>query len=201
MDIIKLPSVKLKGNVSLEEAIHKRKSIRSFKNGIIKIDYLSQLLWSAQGKREGFYRTVPSAGATYPLEVFIVVGVECVENLEAGLYHYQNQKHELKLLIKRDFRQYLASACLWQEFISEAQIIFIICADYNRTTGRYGQRGIRYVHIEVGHAAQNLSLQAVALGLGSVMIGAFRDEEVSSLLELPSQFKPLYIIPVGHCCD
>ncbi len=160
---------------------------------------LSQILWAAQGITNSLRkrRAVPSAGATYPLEIFVVCGRNSVEGIDAGIYHYDLARHSLTQHHKGDARIELATAALDQEFIYEAPVDIVICAEYERTLSRYGHRGERYVHIEVGHAGQNIYLQATALGLATVAIGAFNDEQVSEVLRLDKQYKPLYIMPVG----
>lgn len=195
---ILLPKVRKKSDVSLELAIQGRRSIRSYKDSALNLGQLSQLLWSAQGVTKRGYRAIPSAGATYPLELFIVLAQNGVEGLPEGVYHYHSESHSLSLIINGDFRNHLCSACLWQEFIKEAPSSIVIVADYSRTTRRYGSRGKRYVLMEAGHAGQNISLQAVAMGLATVMVGAFRDEEVSNVIKLSSNYEPLYVIPVGY---
>jgi SagB-type dehydrogenase family enzyme len=168
---------------------------------------LSQILWSAQGitGTRGF-KAAPSAGATYPLEIFVFVGKQGViaseakqapEELQAGIYHYEADSHSLSLHKPADLRPSLARAALDQEFIIDAPVDIVICALYHRTSYRYGRRGERYVHIEVGHVGENIHLQAVALGLATVEVGAFHDEEVREVLEVEEQIKPLYIMPVG----
>jgi len=196
---IYLPPPSQKGSVSLEEAIAKRQSVRDFTPEPISQSQLSQILWAAQGisNTRGRYRTVPSAGATYPLEVFVVCGRNCIEDIGDGIYHYDLAHHSLTLHHKGDVRLELARAALDQEFIYEAPVDIVICAEYERTAMRYGARGERYVHIEVGHAGQNIYLQATALGLATVAIGAFHDEAVREVLRLDKQYKPLYIMPVG----
>lgn len=195
---IKLPKPISKGEMSLDEAISKRRSIRIFKADCISLAQLSKLLWSAQGITEsGGYRTVPSAGATFPLEIFTVSGEQTIEGLSAGICHYKANKHTLILNLKGDFRNKLVEAALGQYSIATAPLCIVVCAEYSRTTNIYGQRGERYIHMEVGHAGQNISLQAIALGLASVMIGAFNDKEVCEVLKLNQQLRPLYIIPVG----
>ena len=196
---IHLPSPSQKGIVSLEEAIARRRSVRDFTPEPLSRSQLSQILWSAQGisNTSSGYRTVPSAGATYPLEIFVVCGTNCVEGIGDGIYHYNIDNHSLTLHHKGDIRLELAKAALNQEFIYEAPVDIIICALYERTTLHYGSRGERYVPIEVGHAGQNIYLQATALGLGTVAIGAFHDVEVREVLRLDKQYKPLYIMPVG----
>jgi len=140
---------------------------------------------------------VPSAGATYPLEIFAVCGDNGVERINSGIYHYDMNNHTLRLHHAGDVRLELMRAALGQEYIYEPPVDIVICAVYERTMQRYGSRGERYVHTEVGHAGQNIYLQATALGLGTVAIGAFHDEAVREALRLDKQFRPLYIMPVG----
>jgi len=195
---IKLPSPILRGKISLEQAISKRRSVRRFKDEPLTLEQLSQLLWSAQGTTgTGGGRAAPSAGATYPLEIFVVIGEQGIQSLAAGIYHYDAGNHSLTLHQTGDFRQELADTALGQSSIARCPVDMVICAIHPRTAYRYGRRGERYVHIEVGHVGQNVSLQAVALGLGTVMVGAFEDEEVRKVLGLEEQIKPLYIVPMG----
>jgi SagB-type dehydrogenase family enzyme len=188
-----------KGSVSLEEAIARRRSVRDFTPESISQSQLSQILWAAQGISNtwGEYRTVPSAGATYPLEIFVVCGGNSVEGISVGIYHYNVDSHSLLRHYDGDVRPELARAALDQDFIYQVPVDIVICALYERTAMRYGARGERYVHIEVGHAGQNIYLQATALGLATVAIGAFHDEQVRQVLRLDKQYKPLYIMPVG----
>jgi len=196
--VIKLPSPIERGKVSLEQAISKRRSVRRFKDEPITLEQLSQLLWSAQGTTgTGGKRAAPSAGATYPLEIFVVTGEECIKGLDAGIYHYDSGNHLLNHQHAGDLRQKLADTALGQTSISRCPVDLVVCAIHPRTAYRYGRRGERYVHMEVGHVGQNVALQAVALGLGTVMVGAFEDEEVGKTLKLEEQMKPLYIIPIG----
>jgi len=187
---ILLPKPELKGGKSIEECIYERESVRSFTDKSIEIEKISQILWVAQGKR-GYKRTVPSAGATYPLELYIILK-------DKGYFHYDLERHLLEVITEEDLSKKLARACWDQNFIAEAYLNIIICAKFSRTTQGYGQRGVRYVLIEVGHCAQNVHLEAVSLGLGSVPIGAFEDEKVKGVLNLPKDIEPLYIIPIGH---
>ena len=194
---VKLPEPSHDGGVSIEETLVKRRSIRDYTGEPITLQEVSQLLWAAQGTTDprGF-RTAPSAGATYPLEIYIVVGD--VENLAEGVYHYKSAEHKLLKVLDGDWRAQLAGAALGQSWVKEGAVNIVFTAIYERTTRRYGDRGIRYVHMEAGHAAQNVYLQAVALGLGTVVIGAFRDDQVSEILNLPQNEQPLYIMPVGR---
>lgn len=189
---IKLPKPKEKGLTSIEETLNQRRSVRDYKKGPLSLEEISQILWAASGKNL-YRRTSPSAGATYPLEIYLAAGE--VEGLEPGLYQYSYSRHSLERIKEQDIRERLARATLGQGMIEEAPIDIIVAADYGRTTGHYGQRGIRYVHMEVGHVGQNISLQANALSLGTVMIGAFEDKQVKEILGIKEE--PLYIIPVG----
>jgi SagB-type dehydrogenase family enzyme len=196
---IQLPSPRHKGSISLEEAITQRRSIRDFTPEPISQSQLSQILWATQGITDASLRlrAVPSAGATYPLEIFVVCGRNGVEGISDGIYYYNIAHHSLTLHHEGDVRFDLARAALDEELIYQAPVDIVICALYERTTQRYGHRGERYVHMEVGHAGQNIYLQATALGLATVAIGAFYDEPVREVLRLDKQYKPLYIMPVG----
>ncbi len=195
---VELPDPKAEGEVSLERTIASRRSRRSFTDQALTLQQAGQVLWSAQGITEGRFRAAPSAGATYPLEVFIAVGDGTVEGLEAGVYLYKPDTHVLSQVLESDIRSRLAAAALRQGFVGEAPMAVVIAADYDRTTGRYGERGRRYVHMEVGHVGGNIYLQCEALGLGTVAVGAFNDDEVESLLDMPDNLDALYIMPVGY---
>ena len=190
--ILQLPLPERKRRMSLEEALAARRSVREFRREPITDRELSQLLWAAQGitTPEGL-RTAPSAGALYPLEVWVATA--------SGFYHYEPHKHRLTRHLERDLRPDIHRPALMQEAILQAPVVIVIAAVYERTAQKYGeQRTPRYVHMEAGHSAQNLLLEAVALGLGGVLIGAFNDREVERVLSLPADQKPLYLIPVGH---
>lgn len=187
-----LPTPAREGQLSLEGALERRRSIRDFSDEPLTDAELSQLLWAAQGVTDPRgYRTAPSAGALYPLEVYVATA--------DGFYHYAPGPHDLTQLTDRDLRPALHEAALFQDAIIEAPAVFVMAAVYERTAKKYGaERSPRYVHLEAGHAAQNLLLQAVALDLGSVPIGAFHDSQVQEVLSLPADHQPLYLIPVGH---
>ncbi|MHC1635207.1 MAG: SagB/ThcOx family dehydrogenase [Candidatus Methanospirareceae archaeon] len=194
---IKLPEPRYDSETSIEEALLKRRSIRAYKEEPLTLAELSQLLWAAQGiTDERGFRTAPSAGALYPLEVYVVVGE--VENLPKGVYKYKPHEHELIMVAEGDRRVELCDAALSQSPVKDAPVVIVFGAVYERTTRKYGERGIRYVHMEVGHAAQNVYLQAVSLGLGTVVIGAFYDEEVKHVVNMTEEEQPLYIMPVGR---
>ena len=199
---IKLPQPSYKSETSIEEALKRRRSIREYEDKPLTIKHVSQLFWAAQGVtkpdpwlRAGGFKTAPSAGATYPLEVYMVVKKGGVEGLEPGIYHYLPKTHEIELIKKGDYSKELMKAALDQEYVEAAPVNMVITAIYERTTGRYGDRGIRYVHMEVGHVGENIYLQCVSLGLGCVVIGAFHDAQVKEILGVDEA--PLYIIPIG----
>jgi len=193
---IRLPEPKYDSNTSVEQALLKRRSVRVYKDEPLALTEVLQLLWAAQGITDprGF-RTAPSAGALYPLELYVVAGN--VNDLPDGIYKYKPHKHELAMVVEGDKRTELCNAALDQPSIKDAAAVIVFSAVYERTTGKYGERGIRYVHMEVGHAAQNIYLQAVSLNLGLVVIGAFDDEEVKKIMNMEDKEQPLYIIPVG----
>ncbi len=192
-----LPKPDLCGKIPLETVLHRRRSIRDYSNHSLPLTSISQLLWSSQGITESaeMRRTTPSAGALYPLEIYVAVGK--VEGVPTGGYHYRCGHHELVRLIERDVRSELSRAALGQAWIVRAPVVFVISAVYDRVTRRYGKRGIRYVHMEAGHAAQNIYLQAVALNLGTVAVGAFHDAEVQKIFQMTAEETPLYIMPIG----
>ena len=196
---ISLKEPRYSGDVSLEKAIYERTSIRSFEDRPLRFDQLSQLLWAASGKTidgiTGPSRSAPSAGGLYPLELFTVIGE--VKGLKPGMYRYSWKDHSLRLEKEGDLRAELARAALNQRFIEDAPLIIVITAVYERTAWKYGRRGItRYVHMDAGHAAQNIFLQTVALGLGTVTVGAFMDHEVKKLLNVRDE-DPILIMPIG----
>jgi SagB-type dehydrogenase family enzyme len=194
---IELPPAELVGTISVEESMQSRRSVREYARHGLSLDDVSQLAWSAQGitGRRGL-RTAPSAGALYPLELYVVAGN--VEGLADAVYRYEPKGHELIQVGTGDFRRELASAALGQDWVRAAPATFVFAGVFERTTKKYGERGRRYVHMEAGTAAQNLYLQAVARDLGTVVIGAFRDEEVRDVLGLPGDHAPLALMPVGR---
>ncbi len=188
-----LPPPVLDGKMSLEKALSSRKSVRSFLPDPLTVEQRAQLLWACQGRNrpdERFGRTAPSAGALYPLEVYAV-------NPD-GVFRYVPDGHRIVRTMEGDRRGDLAEAALRQNALRTAPEVFVIAAVYRRVEVKYGPaRTPRYVHIEVGHAAQNLLLEAEALGLGTVPIGAFYDDKVKAALGLPDDHEPLYLIPAG----
>lgn len=190
---------KTSGAISVEEALARRRSVREYADEPLTIEQVMQLFWAAQGitNTEYGFRTAPSAGGTYPLEMYLVTRPSGAVGLEAGIYRYEPRDHTLMKMIGGDFSGELMAAALDQEWVGAAPVNFVITAVFERTTGKYGERGVRYVWQETGHAAQNIYLQAVALGLGNVVVGAFHDAEVRRILGLSDFEKPAYVIPVG----
>jgi SagB-type dehydrogenase family enzyme len=174
--------------------------VRSFGSQPLTQEQWSQLLWSAQGITEkgGFKRAAPSAGALYPMDVYSVLGADGVEEVIPGVYHYQVKGHSAALVSEGDLRGPLARASLSQMWMARAPINVVITTEYERITGKYGKRGIRYAMIEAGHIGQNLFLQAEALGLRAGIVGAFSDKEVANVLGIPGAHEPLLIMPIGY---
>jgi SagB-type dehydrogenase family enzyme len=196
-DRIQLPEPRYDGDVSVEHALRMRRSVRSYKDEPLDLSEISQILWSAQGiTSPRRFRTAPSAGALYPLELYVIAGN--VKNLSPAIYKYLPRKHVLIKIVAGDLRSELSRAALHQSSIKKAPAVLLFCAVFERTTGKYGRRGIRYVHMEVGHAAQNVCLQAIALGLNTAVIGAFRDTDVKKIANLANDEQPLYFVPIGR---
>jgi len=196
-EIIALPEPRHDGPVSVERALLARRSVRKFSTSPLLPAELSQLLWSAQGiSSPRGYRTAPSAGALYPLEVYALTG--SVENLPAGIYRYIPATHALARTAAGDLREAVCRAALHQSSIAKAPVVLLFCSVHARLTGKYGERGMGYIYMEIGHAAQNVCLQAVALGLGTVVIGAFHDDDVKAIAGLARDEHPMYIVPIGR---
>lgn len=195
--IIKLPEPKAKGEMSVEEALQKRRSKRQFKKRPLRIEEISQLLWAAQGiTKDGFFRTTPSAGSMYGLEVYLVAGE--VTGMEAGIYKYKPMTHEIELIRQGDFRYELADAALAQLFIEKAPATIILTAVYERSEKKYTDRGVMYTNIEAGHAGQNIYLQAVAMNLGTCAVGSFLVIDIKKLVNMPDNEEPICLFPVGE---
>jgi SagB-type dehydrogenase family enzyme len=187
----------LKSDVSLEEALTQRRSIRSYSKDSLSLEQIGQLSWAAQGITDGDgLRTAPSAGALYPLEIYWVI--ERVAKLGRGVYRYRPAGHLLETVAIGERVHALAHAALGQSAIHDAAAVLVIAAVYERTTVKYGSRGRQYVHYEAGHAAQNVLLQTVALDCGAVVIGAFDDGSVHKTLGSPADEEPLYLITIGR---
>jgi len=194
--VISLPEPDHIGSASVEQAILERRSVRKYKKEPLELSALSQLLWAAQGiTNPKGWRTAPSAGALYPLELYAAAGN--VNGLSPGVYKYIPTRHALTHIMDDDKRPALTAAALNQTFISAAPVTIVFSAVINRTTRIYGERGIKYVFMDTGHACQNVHLQAVSLGLGTVVVGAFRDDDIKRILQMPKEEYPVALMPVG----
>ena len=196
---VSLPSPRTRGELSVEEAINRRHSVRNFKDEPLELGYISQILWAAGGSRidavSSATRTYPSAGGIYPQEFFVFAGN--IKGLDPGLYRYNHTNHTLELSQEGDLRRELAAASLGQSSPRTAPATIAIAADYERMMNRYGDRGIRYVHMDAGHSGENIYLAAASLGLGTVALGAFNDSAVNSLAGLPENLDMIYLFPLG----
>ncbi|MFO7589044.1 MAG: SagB/ThcOx family dehydrogenase [Gemmatimonadota bacterium] len=210
MDVVRLPPPRTDGEMPVETALSGRRSVRSFRPDALALEELGQVLWAAQGvsrpvpdapagfppEWKGGLRTAPSAGALYPLELHAVVGA--VEGLEPGLYRYLPVEHALRREATGDLRAHLSAAALGQGFIGEAPVSLVVAGVVARTAAKYGDRAGRYVHMEVGAAAENVYLQCASLGLATVLVGAFRDADVARALRLPAEEDAFAILPIGR---
>lgn len=195
-----LPNAHTDGAVSLEKTIKMRRTIRSFTSQQLTLEQFSQLLWASYGVTEerGFKRAAASGGACYPMDIYVIVGEQGVKGMGGGIYHYEPVGHSVSLILGGDLREALARASLGQMWMARPPLNLVICVEYDRITARYGDRGVRYALIEAGHIAQNIFLQAEALGLGAGIVGAFQDEAVIQVMGTPPSREPLLIMPVGY---
>ena len=189
---IELPTPSYRGTRTLEEVLVKRRSNRSFLDRSIELAAVGQILWAGQGIRDrSGGRTAPSAGGRYPLDLYVVT--------ESGVGHYLPEKHEIEGVLSEDLREVLYSAALFQDSIKQAPLVVVITADFARAEHQHGEeRAERFAWIEAGHVAQNILLQAYAMGLAGVAFGAFKDEQVVDVMQLPPERAPLYIIAIGY---
>jgi SagB-type dehydrogenase family enzyme len=195
--MIKLPKPDREGTMPLEAALRYRRSGRDYSKKPLSLSALSQLLWAAQGitRRDG-ERTAPSAGALYPLELYVAAGD--VDGIAAGVYRYRPPGHLLEEHTSGDVRSRLATYAWRQHWVKAAPAIIVITTVVERVTNEYGKSAVRYVYMEVGHAAQNIHLQAVTLELATVVVGALDEPRVKKTLELAADEIPQVIMPVGH---
>ena len=192
---VALPRPDLEGKVTLDHALAHRRSVREYAKGALTLAEVSQLLWAAHGVTgAGGRRTVPSAGALYPLEILLVAGE--VTGLPAGVYRYDPERHALHAMAAGDLRRRLAGAALEQSSVGTAPAVIAVTAVMQRTAVKYHERAPRYVHMEAGAVAQSVSLEATALGLGTVLVGAFDDAAVAGVLGIDEE--PLLLLPVGR---
>ncbi|MEF8943744.1 MAG: SagB/ThcOx family dehydrogenase [Desulfohalobiaceae bacterium] len=192
-----LPDIETGEPGSLSDLLYKRRSVRRFGSGQIQLDEAARLLFAAQGiTRKDRFRTVPSAGALYPLEIYLAAGE--VAGLSPGVYRYRPQEHDLVRVQEGDKREAIARAAVGQMWISKAQAVLVVGAVFERTTSKYSNHGRQYVHMEAGCAAQSISLQAADLGLGTTVVGAFRGERIVRLIGAGDDVTPLLLMPVGR---
>ena len=184
--------------LSVENAIAKRRSKRSFSGMPMSLAELSHILYYSSGvtdKRAGL-RAAPSAGATYPIEVYTVANN--VEGLTRGIYRYLVTSHELELVREGDFRHEMALAALGERMLVEANVVLVLSAIFQRTQRRYRERGQRYILLEAGHIAQNTCLVATSMGLGTCAIGAFHDTDFNHVVGVDGREESvLYLVAVG----
>jgi len=191
---IKLPEPNK--STPLSQLLLKRRSIRKYGRGSLKLEEISQILWATYGLVDKNRRVVPSAGATYPIEVYVFV--KNVENLKPGIYKYDENRNTIVLVREGDFSKELASACLNQDWVYKAPVNIVLVAIYERTTSWYGERGFRYIYMEAGHAGQNIYLVSTELNLGTVAVGAFHDDDVKRIIGLGDEYIVLYVFPIGR---
>jgi SagB-type dehydrogenase family enzyme len=198
-EAIKLPAPVKTGGMPLVEALQVRRTVRHFASRPLDLGQISQLLWGAGGTTDPRgLRTSPSAGATYPLDLYLVVGERGVADLAPGVYHYQVAAHALTPVAPGDLRAAVARASGHQSWMTQAPVMVVITGEYRRCTARYGDRGVRYTHMESGNVSQNLFLAAEALGLGAGIVGAFEDKALAREVQLPPAHEPLLVMPVGY---
>jgi len=196
---VKLPSPVFEG-MSVEKAIRERRSERSFTNRSMSLEQLAQILFSAYGitsSSSGYdFRAAPSGGALYPIEVYVIANN--VESLANGFYHFQISDSSLELIKEGDFSKNIHRAANRQDAVGSSPITLVFTARFDRMTAKYADRGYRYIYIEVGAICENVYLQAVSLGLGTVAVGAFNDDAVNELLEIDGLSEAtLLLMPVG----
>jgi SagB-type dehydrogenase family enzyme len=193
---IQLPAPRLKGRMSLEEAIASRRSRRAYRADPVKLAEAGQLLWAAQGitdPEEG-KRAAPSAAALYTLETYLIA--TNVEGLAPGVYRYRPEEHDLVLHAAGNLRRELAVS-IGQDCVRFSACVLVFAGVYERITAKFGERGVCFVHMEAAHAAENVQLQGTALQLGSVMIGSFKKDEIRRILGLPEAEEPVYLMALG----
>jgi SagB-type dehydrogenase family enzyme len=199
--VVTLPTPNIEQETQFDVVLKKRRSIREFSKAPISKLQLSYLLWTSTGiqRRDGEFefRTVPSAGALYPIETYLVANN--VEDLEEGIFHYSVKSHLLEQLKENSFGRLVAKAALEQTMLSKAAVVFVWTALFARSKWKYGQRAYRYIYIDAGHIAQNLALSASRLGLGSCQVAAFYDDEVNEIIGVDGIAESaIYLSVIGH---
>ncbi len=194
-----LPKPRTRGRMSVEEAIWRRRSVRKYLRKPITLGQLSQVLWAAQGitDTQSGHRAAPSPGAKYTLELYVFAREEGVAELPAGVYHYESATHSITRVKAGDYTQSLQSAAGEQEQVGQAAAVIAVTCVFERATAKYGERGIQYAIQESGSAAENIHIESTALSLGTVMMGAFDDDQVGQLIGTMKGEKPLLLMPLG----
>ncbi|MEN4018331.1 MAG: SagB/ThcOx family dehydrogenase [Methanobacterium sp.] len=199
---VDLPEPQITGNISVEQAIHDRRSVRRYTNQSLTLQDISQLMWAVYGitNQTTKFRVVPSAGRTYPLEVYLSIGRDGVKGLNEGVYHYNPFNHSLEQILGNDVRPELSQAANGQPWVKEAPVNIIITGNYHKMIDKYKDEKLstRFVDMEAGHAGQNIYLIAESRNLATVALGSFRDDSVRQILRIPANEKTLYIYPVGY---
>lgn len=206
-DIVRLPKVNKKSELSIEEVLENRRSRRNFSSKPLQTSDISQILWAAYGVTKkidkgpsflrGGLRTAPSAGALYPLEIYIVI--KKAKTLNPGIYAYDSEHHLLRLISIGNFLDDLADHAFGQDWIGNASACLVYSAVFERTTDKYGKRGRdRYVCMDLGHSAQNVYLQCEALGLATCAVGSFNDSAIKKTIKMSKRETPLYLMPLGY---
>lgn len=198
---VELPRPETEGGAPVWKILSQRRSVRDFHPRTVTDHQLSQLLWASQGitaEQFGYkFRTVPSAGALYPVETYVIING--VEGIPQGVYHYNVLEHCLEQLKEGDYRVTIARAALDQRIAYDASVVFAWTAVFERSKWKYKQRAYRYVYLDAGHIAQTVAMAAVALGLGSCQIAALYDEEVNDLLGLDGiEESAIYLTVIGN---
>jgi SagB-type dehydrogenase family enzyme len=197
-----LPSPILTGNLSVESAIKNRRSVRQYSNQSVSLANVSQILWAAQGitDSQNSLRAAPSAGQVYPLEIYVIAGSNGVSGLQEGVYHYIPSNNTLELLITGDLRGDLSGIANGQPWVKQAPLDILITGNYRKMINKYTDKQLstRFVDLEAGHVGENIYLQAEALGLDTVSLGSFNENQLEQRFQLPSNETPIYIFPVGH---
>ena len=197
-----LPAPEVSSSVSVDQAIQNRRSVRSFSTTPLTLNDVSQLLWASQGitDSEKNFRAAPSASRVFPMEMYLVAGNGTVQGLEPGIYHYNPYNNTLEKTVEGDLRYNLSQAADQQKWVNDAPISLVIIGNYQKMRDKYPDERIstRFVDLEAGHIGENIYLESESLGLGTVAIGSFNDDQMINLLKLPSNETPIYIYPVGY---
>lgn len=189
-DVVELPEPDITGTMTLEKALSDRRSTRTFSSEELGVETIGQLFWAGQGvTHEGGYRTAPSAGALYPLQLYAVT--------QDRVIRYRPETHDAASRADSSTLQELPALAFDQEFIAAAPLVVLVTGTATRTETKYGAKAEAFVDREAGHAAQNIILQATALGLNSVAVGGFEEGTIEPLLLLPPGERVLYLIPIG----